>query len=229
MISINSLRDRKRPFRVNGWILDSGAFTELSTHGHWRTSPQEYATHINRLKHNGNLLAAVSQDLMCEPFILEKSGLTIQEHQTITIERYSQLLPLTDVYIMPVLQGYSPDSYSAHVRQYGQLLKDHQWVGAGSICKRNGNPDQIEDILLAIKTERPDLRLHGFGLKLGALKSVTVRSLLESSNSMAWSYAGRKEDGSEHDPRRALAYAAKIEPLINRPVFIQQQLFKWWS
>jgi hypothetical protein len=44
---------------------------------------------------------------------------------------------------------------------------------------------------------------------------------------MAWSYAGRKEDGSEHDPRRALAYAARIEPLLNRPILIQQQLSKW--
>jgi hypothetical protein len=26
--------------------------------------------------------------------------------------------------------------------------------------------DQIEDVLLAIKAQRPDLRLHGFGLKL---------------------------------------------------------------
>ena len=31
MISANTLRNRKGPFRVNQWILDSGAFTELST------------------------------------------------------------------------------------------------------------------------------------------------------------------------------------------------------
>jgi len=229
MISINSLRDRKRPFRVNSWVMDSGAFTELSTYGQWRTTPEEYASNIERLKHNGNLVAAVTQDLMCEPVILKKTGLTIKDHQTITIERYRQLIHLTDVYIMPVLQGYSPPSYSAHVRQYGSLLKHDQWVGVGSVCKLNGNPNRIEDILLAIKTERPDLRLHGFGLKLTALKRPTVRALLHSSDSMAWSYAARKEDASEHDPRRALAYAARIEALIGRPSFIQTQLFHWWS
>ena len=95
--------------------------------------------------------------------------------------------------------------------------------------KHNGNPNRIEDILLAIKTERPDLRLHGFGVKLTALKQPTVRALLHSSDSMAWSYAGRKEDGSEHHPPRALAYAARIEALIGRPSFIQSQLFHWWS
>jgi hypothetical protein len=229
MISINAIRERKGPFKINDWIMDSGAFTEMSTYGRWRTGPEEYAEQINRWKHNGNMLAAVSQDLMCEPFILEKSGLTIQDHQTITIERYLRLIELTNVSVMPVLQGYSPDSYAAHVRQYGGLLKHGQWVGVGSVCKRNGNPDQIEDVLLAIKAHQPDLRLHGFGLKMEALKSGTVRALLHSSDSMAWSFAGRREDGSEHDPRRALAYAAKIETLISRPMFIQPQLFKWWS
>lgn len=229
MISVNTIRDRKGSFRVNEWIMDSGAFTEMSTHGRWRSEPEEYAEQINRWKSNGNMLAAVSQDLMCEPFILGKSGLTILEHQTITIERYARLIQLTNAYVMPVLQGYAPESYAAHVCQYGSLLKYGQWVGVGSVCKHNGNPDRIEDVLLAIKTQRPDLRLHGFGLKIQALKRATVRTLLHSSDSMAWSYAGRKEDGSEHDPRRALAYVAKVEAIIGRPMFIQQQLYTWWS
>ena len=33
MISINTIRDRKGPFRANDWMMDSGGFTELSTHG----------------------------------------------------------------------------------------------------------------------------------------------------------------------------------------------------
>ena len=79
MISINTIRDRKGPFRANDWMMDSGGFTELFTHGRWRTSPQQYADEINRWKDNGNLVAAVTQDLMCEPFILHKTGLTIEE------------------------------------------------------------------------------------------------------------------------------------------------------
>ena len=141
----------------------------------------------------------------------------------------TRLIHLTNAYVMPVLQGYSPESYAAHLGQYGTLLKHGQWVGVGSVCKHNGNPDRIEDVLLAIKTKRPDIRLHGFGLKLQALKRATVRALLHSSDSMAWSYAGRKEDGSEHDPRRALAYATKVEAIIRRPMFVQQQLYTWWQ
>src|SRR5208282_4648239 len=52
-------------------------------------------------------------------------------------------------------------------------LKQGAWVGVGSVCKRNSNPDAIEDVLLAIKQERPDLLLHGFGLKIQALERAT--------------------------------------------------------
>jgi hypothetical protein len=149
---------------------------------------------------------------------------------TITVARYARLIDLTNVYVMPVLQGYSPRSYAAHLDCYGELLTPGQWVGVGSVCKRNGNPDRIEDILLAIKARRPDLRLHGFGIKFHALQSPTVRELLYSSDSMAWSFAGRKP-GTEHDPRIriALAYAAKIEALIGQPSFVQPQLSHWWN
>lgn len=33
MVSVGRIRDRRSAFRVNDWIMDSQAFTELSTHG----------------------------------------------------------------------------------------------------------------------------------------------------------------------------------------------------
>jgi hypothetical protein len=87
---------------------------------------EDYAHGIRRsnqsVKTNGNLVAAVTQDLMCEPFILEKTGLTIEDHQKITVERYARLIDLTNGYVMPVLQGYSPESYAAHLALFGELL-----------------------------------------------------------------------------------------------------------
>jgi hypothetical protein len=103
-------------------------------------------------------------------------------------------------------------------------LKHGQWVGVGSVCKRNGNPDAIGDVLLAIKRERPDLRLHGFGIKVSALKRGTVRALLHSSDSMAWSLAGHKQRRDEHDLRRAVAYVKQVQEILERPVFVQDQL-----
>lgn len=223
MLSINELRRRKRDFRVNRWILDSGAFTEISTHGRWRHDSDEYIELIHRWSTVGQLDAAVSQDMMCEPDILAKTGLSIAEHQENTIIRYNEISQWVDVYVMPVLQGYSPASYVDHVRQYGKLLKHGQWVGVGSVCKRNGNPDAIEDVLLAIKRERPDLRLHGCGIKASALKRPTVRALLHSSDSMAWSLAGRKQRRNAHDPRRAVAYVDHIHAILKQPGFVQAQ------
>jgi hypothetical protein len=208
---------------VNEWIMDSGAFTELSTHGRYRHEVHEYAAEIKRWWKCGLLLAAVSQDYMCEPFILEKTGLTVADHQRLTIERYDELHHLVWplVYVLPVLQDYWPDEFVTHLGQYGARLKHGQWVGVGSVCKRNVDVEEIEQVLMAIRKARPDLRLHGFGLKLTALESSVVRSCLHSADSMAWSDAARKEArpllrdlrdelGRKVTPREARAiYAAR--------------------
>ena len=215
-VSVNAIRQRKGPFAVQDWILDSGAFTELSTHGGYRHSVDEYATQIRRWKSNGNLLAAVSQDYMCEPWILEKTGLTVEDHQRLTIERYDALLRCdTGCYIMPVLQGYAPQDYARHIEMYGDRLAPGMWVGVGSVCKRNGDPRAIEAVLLAIYHRRPDLRLHGFGLKKTALASGVVQELLFSADSMAWSYAARREGRDRHSWHEAERYRNQVE---SRPV-----------
>ena len=84
------------------------------------------------------------------------------------------------------------------------------WVGVGSVCKRNSRVGVIEDVLAAILRERPDLRLHGFGLKLTALQSATVRRMLHSADSMAWSWAARREGRNANDPAEAHAFAARV-------------------
>ena len=166
---------------------------------------------------------------MCEPFILEKTGLTVGAHQEETIRRYVEIDQRTDVYTMPVLQGFAPADYVAHLRQYGNLLEKNAWTGVGSVCRRNSNPEVIEDILLAIKSERRDLQLHGFGLKINALESEPVRSMLYSSDSMAWSIAGRRTRNAPNDPRDALRYAARIQAIIDKPVFVNPLLQQWWN
>lgn len=210
-INVNRLRKRKGDFEVGDWIMDSGAFTEISEHGKWRSTAADYATQIERWRRCGNLQAAVAQDMMCEPFILEKTGLTTQTHQAITIERYLALRDMTDVPIMPVIQGYNQRDYIAHLAQYGTILEPGAWVGVGSVCKRNTDPRIIEYILCGIKAHRPDLRLHGFGLKISALKHHPIRQLLYSADSMAWSYHAHKNGRDNHDWREADRFRQKIE------------------
>lgn len=209
-ISVNRLVRRKGDFVVNDWIMDSGAFSQIKDHGRFLMTAQAYARQINRWRSCGNLLAAVAQDWMCEPFILERTGLTVHEHQMRTIANYVELKPLTSVYVMPVLQGYRVEDYLRHIELYGELLTYGMWVGVGSVCKRNGDMGQVERILTAINRERPDLKLHGFGLKLTALRSSIVNGLLHSADSMAWSYSARKQGRSCHDWNEAAAFVNKI-------------------
>lgn len=223
-ISKNRLLKRKSAFVVGDWIMDSGAFTTILTHGDYPESVEVYAAEIKRWSKNGNLLAAVAQDYMCETHMLKITGKTILEHQQLTIERYDALMKcdVGGVCIMPVLQGYAPEDYVRHIEMYGDRLAQGAWVGVGSVCKRNGDPRAIERVLMAIKKVRPDLRLHGFGLKSTALSSWIVRALLFTADSMSWSFAARKQGRNANDWREAKAWAERIS---SRPPPAQQGLF----
>jgi hypothetical protein len=222
-ISVNRLRSRKGPFVVGDWIMDSGAFTEISTHGRYRYSVKNYAEQIKRWSNNGNLLASVAQDWMCEPWIIEKTGLNVDQHQKLTVQRYDELMACDTggVYILPVLQGYAPEDYVRHIDMYGNRLAHGSWVGVGSICKRNGDPRQIAAVLMTIKNARPDLKLHGFGLKTTALASPFIRSMLETADSMAWSFHARMNGRNGNDWREAMRWSKNI---TNRP---QQLIFEF--
>ncbi|MDB5244023.1 MAG: hypothetical protein JWP57_4649, partial [Spirosoma sp.] len=98
-VSVNRLWKRRSDFAVADWIMDSGAFTELRDYGCYRPerSVENYAAQIRRWKSCGNLLAACAQDWMCEEIIIEGgmvrgtrfvgTGLSVEEHQRLTIER----------------------------------------------------------------------------------------------------------------------------------------------
>ncbi|MFM2006610.1 MAG: Sinorhizobium phage phiLM21, partial [Pseudomonadota bacterium] len=93
-VSINRLRQRKKPLGNVRVLVDSGAFTELNLHGRYRHGVDDYAAQLYRLHTEGvvNIEAAVAQDYMCEAFMLQKTGLTIADHQRLTIERYDALV-----------------------------------------------------------------------------------------------------------------------------------------
>src|SRR4051812_29500142 len=116
MVSINRLEHRVSDFVVADWMLDSAAFTKLLLHGCYRASPVAYAGHVKRWARCGNLLAASTEDYMCEPFILAKTGLSVTEHQRLTIERYDVIAAEVGdaAYILPVLQGFMPREYVTH-------------------------------------------------------------------------------------------------------------------
>lgn len=216
MISVNRLVNRRSPFPVQDWILDSGAFSRIAS-GKGHLSVYIYASQIMHWADNGTLECAVAQDYACDDRSLAATGLSVAEHQALTIERYDQLkLQLARLsdrhpYVMPVLQGQTPGDYLDHLVQYESRLGPNAWVGVGSLCKRSASPTQVAQVLLAIHAVRPDLRLHGFGIKARALASPLVWDLLHSADSMAAIFCGPwRGTGTQNDPLTALTYAAKI-------------------
>lgn len=181
----------------------------------------EYVKLIEYWWKHGNLLAVVTQDYMCEPFMLERTRLTVGIHQRLTIYRYDAIKKLLDarginVYLMPVLQGYKPEEYVAHIQQYGDRLKSGMWIGVGSVCKRNGNPKELEAVLIAIRKELKaqglkDIRLHGFGLKETAVKTPLIDALIDTTDSMSWEYdASRKKVTGEQRRELGRKYEKKM-------------------
>ncbi|WP_048710770.1 DUF7221 family queuine tRNA-ribosyltransferase-like protein [Microvirga massiliensis] len=209
-ISIHRLMTRRKPLGARQVFIDSGAFSTLDQHGGYPHPVEAYARRLWELHTQGTarIVAASAQDYMCERSVVAKllqvdeKDLTakrhaemVRHHQQLTIERYDLLLAaLEDLFegripfaVIPVLQGYNPEDYQRHIRMYGCRLTTSMWVGVGSVCKRNGSVADVIHILAGIKGFRPDLRLHGFGLKKTALKDPCVRALLYSADSMAWS------------------------------------------
>jgi hypothetical protein len=212
-ISIQRLARRKKPIGCPEVFVDCNGFKTIEKYGGYPNPVSDYAAELRRLHEGGivNIAVAVSQDFMCEPDMIERTGLTVVEHQRLTIERYDALIDFAlPVYVMPVLQGYDPADYARHGEAYGDRLAPGAWVGVGSVCKRNGSPIDVAHVLNAVHRARPDLRLHGFGLKKTAILDGTVRALLHSADSMAWSFHARKNGRSANDWREAWAFAEDV-------------------
>jgi hypothetical protein len=179
---------RGLPVARGPWALDSGGFTELSMHGRWVTSQEEYVQAVARYQAEiGRLEWAAPQDWMCEPWIIEKTGLSVREHQERTVRSFLELRDRGP--FIPVLQGWSLGDYHECVGVYedaGVDLTAEPLVGVGSVCRR-----QSEEEIGRIMASLAGLRLHGFGVKKAGL--VRYGRFLVSADSMAWSYAARRD------------------------------------
>lgn len=192
-VARQSLAPRKTlPRALGPWSLDSGAFSEITLRGGWTVSAATYADEVRRFRDEiGGMQWAAIQDWMCEPFALKRTGLTVTEHQQRTVDSYLDLRDLApDLPWAPVLQGWATGDYLRHVELYdraGVDLRRASVVGLGSICRRSQSADIIR---LVYRLSDLGIRLHGFGVKTGGLRSIAHR--LASADSMAWSFQARR-------------------------------------
>lgn len=134
---------KKNPRALGPWALDSGGFTEIKMFGKWVTPARQYVEEVRRWRDEiGKMEWAAIQDWMCEPFMLEKTGKTVKEHQELTLRNYLELREMApEIPWVPVLQGYASPEYRRHQEMYekaGIELAKLPTVGLGSICRRQG-------------------------------------------------------------------------------------------
>ena len=164
----------------------------MNLHGRWTLPARQYAAEVRRWHQEiGNLQWAAIQDWMCEPFVLQKTGLTIKQHQQRTLKSYRDLLGLEPTLPWaPVLQGQRQGDYLRHLEMYDKAgfdLRKLPIVGLGSVCRRQGTAE-AERIIRTLT--RLGLKLHGFGVKQQGLRNTW--GVLVSADSMAWSLHARK-------------------------------------
>jgi hypothetical protein len=196
MVSTITLAGRRTFPRASAdWWQDSGGFTQVSSNGRYEQTPREYADLTRRhAQEIGRMAWASPQDWMCEPAVIETTGLTVQEHQRRTTENLLELRSIApDLPWVPVLQGWAPNDYVRHADEYGRAgvsLSKEPLVGIGSVCRRQ-HTDTAEGVIRQLT--RRGIRLHGFGFKVEGLKR--VGGVLASADSMAWSFDARRLSG----------------------------------
>ena len=193
-ISTRRLSGRKKMPVASGPIaIDSAGYSELSTYGEWRITAEQYVSDVRRYRDEiGQLAWAAIQDWMCEPWILQKTHMSINAHQFLTVQSLLHLRQLApDIHWAPVLQGWQSDDYRRHVDMYmhaGVDLRSEPIVGIGSVCRRQGT-DEAVTTCRAIS--QLGIRLHGFGIKKNGLRQLTP--YMASADSMAWSFHARRK------------------------------------
>jgi hypothetical protein len=201
-ISRTRLEKRRSLPRARGpWALDSGGFTQLKEPPYkWTMPADEYGGLVTRYASEiGGMEWAAPQDWMCEPQMLEKTGLSVREHQERTVQNYLDLRGRGP--FIPVLQGWTLADYETCADLYEQAGVDlavEPLVGLGTVCKRQDTAE-IANVVNALRSR--GLSLHGFGMKSRGV--ARVGHLLASADSLAWSSRGRNE--WHHEKRRLCA------------------------
>lgn len=213
-VMINYATENNYPWNgISNLFIDSGGYSFMKGKGEYTTSNSEYLRFIK--KHKPEIFAL--RDYPCEPDVLEEHNRTVEQHQRMTTKRHRQLLELwesawwTKSQPVSVLQGWELEDYIQHLDQ----LRDNgvltDYVGIGSVCRRNQDED-IKEIILRVREELPSsTNLHAFGVKKNILRFPEALEALNSADSMAYEY-GEQFDSRVSGTKRksfrdsALAY-----------------------
>lgn len=218
LVSYGRLRESSElPAASAPYVVDSRGFNEISDHGRWTISAEQYAADLDRYwSEIGRFEWAVPQDWPAAAHLLARTGLTEHEHQARTIASVVELRRLAPhLPIICVVTGETLAGCLRHVAMYRaagiDLLAETLPVGVGALVGRP--PTEAAAILRALHGAGLR-RLHGFGVK-GRVLDLAGDVLADGSvDSAGWSAEARRRGGQ--------CPHGVVEWERNCPVFAQQ-------
>lgn len=226
------LRARTNPYpeATTRYAVDSGAFTELTKHGRWVETPEQYVAALRRYADElGPFDFAGQQDWVCKTEALDAieahTGVRpdVTELLEATVENLLVLRALApELRIAPTIQGGKFEDFMLCADMFlaaGIDLTAEPVVGVGSLVGMA--PKAVERIATALQA-RGIRNLHAFGVKGRALAGAAHG--FDSADSLAWSFAGRMDPlpdcphkQCQNCPRYALAWRDSILGSIESP------------
>lgn len=205
---------KKRKWIWDRWMLDSGGFMVAMKYGQYPWSPDDYLELVETMKPT----LAVSMDYPCEaditPFLLMNTKARIEATAI-----YANYLCKKSDRIFPVLQGQTIEEYEYSWKLTKSI--NPKIVGIGSICKRQSS-HQINILCRDLFFLLPrHIWIHGFGVKIKALRYSWPRILFNSIDTNAWEFhlRGRKRNKENRikEPKAWMEYASKCDELKRLP------------
>jgi hypothetical protein len=138
-VSHRRLMNRKAlPRAIGPWALDSGAFSEIDLYGRWKTTPAQYAAAVNRYYDEiGNLEWCSPMDWVCEPWMLAKTGKSVDEHLRRTVDSVLELRTLgVKAQVIPVVQGWTRPHFPCQVLLFSSAAAVGAWERGGAASSR---------------------------------------------------------------------------------------------
>lgn len=225
-ILINFMTKTNRPpkYPYELLFIDSGGFYSSMVTGGYTKTNEEYLQFIEKIMPEYFAL----RDYPCEPQLLKKHNLTVKQNIQRTVDNHIALLDLLPKYCInsepiPVIQGWQKEDYLNCIDAFEDQGLMSDYMAIGSVCRRTATSN-IREIVMSVRDNIPSwIKLHGFGLKLTALKDLAIWKALYSVDSGAWDYVARwkKFRGEETSIpnasiNAAVGYIAKIKTLHDK-------------
>ena len=207
---------RQKTLQWQDWALDSGGFVALNKQGDYPFGPDDYLKLIEERKPSW----AASMDYPCEPEISRGALQTTAERIDATVDYEAYLCERSDR-VVPVIQGYTIEDYTTCI----DLMEFHgvpmHRVAIGSLCRRQ-RLSEIRALAWDLRLRIPKgTQVHGFGVKLSALRHSETWALFDSLDTNAWEFWKRMRvmHGVEKmsDQEAWFGYSSKMKSYIDAP------------